>query len=124
VAVTPASVGVPVHDLPLSVLPSVDVRDAQCVGPQIPLGPDDVVLVAHRGDDEDVLLLHRSEIQAVLAEPDLVPRLRAQAAFMTPVFRRIGPLLVALRGAAGSEQAAADLLGSIRRVRKPRCRSP
>jgi len=72
-----------------------------------------VWFVGFRGDGEDIRLLHRPELQAVLAEPDLPSRLRAQAAFMAPVFRRIGPLLVALRGAAASEQAAADMLAEF-----------
>src|SRR4051794_31651042 len=76
-----------------------------------------VWFVGFRGDDEDVRLLHRPEIQTVLAEPDLATRLRAQAAFMAPVFRRIGPLLVALRGAAASEQAAADMLAEFDELR-------
>ena len=72
-----------------------------------------VWFVGFRGDGEDIRLLHRPELQAVLAEPDLSARLRAQAAFMAPVFRRIGPLLMALRGAAASEQAAADMLAEF-----------
>ncbi len=43
----------------------------------------------------------------MLAEPDLATRLRAHAAVMTPVFRRITPLFRALQGAATSEPAAA-----------------
>lgn len=69
-----------------------------------------VWFVDFRGDDEEVRLLHRPEIRAVLAEPDLATRLRAHAAVMTPVFRRATPLLLALRGAAGSEPAAAAML--------------
>jgi len=45
-----------------------------------------------RGDDEDIRLLDRPEILAVLAEPDLATRPRAHAAVVTPVFRRITPL--------------------------------
>jgi AcrR family transcriptional regulator len=76
-----------------------------------------VWFVGFRGDDEEVRLLDRPETQALLAEPDLATRLRAQAAYMTPVFRRIGPLLVALRGAAASEPAAADMLAEFDRLR-------
>lgn len=76
-----------------------------------------VWFVGFRGDDENLRLLHRPETEAVLAEPDLGRRLRAQAAFMTPVFRRIGPLLVALRGAAASEQAAAAMLAEFDELR-------
>lgn len=66
-----------------------------------------------RGDDEDIRLLDRPEIRAVLAEPDLATRLRAHAAVMTPVFRRITPLFRALQGAATSEPAAAAMLAEF-----------
>jgi AcrR family transcriptional regulator len=69
--------------------------------------------VSFRGDDEDVPLLDRPEIRAVLAEPDLGVRLKAQAAAMTPVFRRITPLFLALSGAAASEPAAATMLAEF-----------
>jgi AcrR family transcriptional regulator len=76
-----------------------------------------VWFVDFRGDDEDVRLLHRPEIRAVLAEPDLATRLRAHAALMAPVFRRVAPLLLALRGAAGSEPAAAAMLAEFDALR-------
>jgi AcrR family transcriptional regulator len=63
-----------------------------------------------RGDEEDIRLLDRPEIRAVLAEPDLATRLRAQAVVITPVLRRITPLFRALQGAATSEPAAAAML--------------
>jgi AcrR family transcriptional regulator len=66
--------------------------------------------VTFRGDEEDVRLLHRPEIRAVLDEPDLATRFDAHAAVVTAVFRRIALLLTALHGAAGSEPAAAALL--------------
>ncbi len=66
-----------------------------------------------RGDEEDVRLLDRPEIRAVLAEPDLSTRLRAHADVLTPVFRRITPLFRALQGAATSEPAAAALLAEF-----------
>jgi AcrR family transcriptional regulator len=69
--------------------------------------------VGFRGDEEDVRLLDRPEIRAVLAEPDLVARLRAHAVAITPVLRRITPLLIALRGAAASEPAAVAMLAEI-----------
>ena len=68
---------------------------------------------AMRGDEEDVRLLHRPEIRAVLAEPDLAKRLRAHAVVMTTVFRRITPLFQALQGAASSEPAAAAILAEF-----------
>jgi AcrR family transcriptional regulator len=69
--------------------------------------------VGFRGDEEEVRLLHRPEMRAVLAEPDLARRLRAHAALITPVLRRVAPLLVALRGAAASEPAAAAMLAEV-----------
>lgn len=66
-----------------------------------------------RGDEQDTRLLDRPEIRAVLAEPDLATRLRAHAAALTPVFRRITPLLRALQGAATSEPAAAAMLAEF-----------
>ncbi|HEX6673668.1 MAG TPA: TetR family transcriptional regulator [Actinomycetes bacterium] len=66
-----------------------------------------------RGDDQDIRLLDRPEIRAVLAEPDLATRLRAHAVVMTPVFRRITPLFRALQGAATSEPAAAAMLAEF-----------
>jgi AcrR family transcriptional regulator len=66
-----------------------------------------------RGDEEDIRLLDRPEIRAVLAEPDLATRLRAHAVVMTPVFRHITPLFRALQGAATSEPAAAAMLAEF-----------
>lgn len=66
-----------------------------------------------RGDDEDVRLLHRPEIQQLLAEPDLPTRLRRHAEVMTPVLRRSAPLLKALEAAAASEPAAADMVTEL-----------
>jgi AcrR family transcriptional regulator len=66
--------------------------------------------VSFRGDEEDVRLLDRPEIRAVLAEPDLTTRFSQHAVVVTAVFRRIAPLLAALQGAAASEPAAAAML--------------
>jgi len=66
--------------------------------------------VSFRGDEEDIRLLDRPEIRAILAEPDLTTRFGKHAALVTAVCRRIGPLLAALHGAAGSEPAAAAML--------------
>jgi hypothetical protein len=66
-----------------------------------------------RGDEQDIRFLDRPEIRAVLAEPDLATRLRAHAVVVTPVFRRITPLLRALQGAATSEGAAAAMLAEF-----------
>jgi len=66
-----------------------------------------------RGDEQDVRLLHRPEIQEMLAEPDLVLRLRRHADVYTPVFRRIVPLHRALEAAAASETSAADMVAEF-----------
>ncbi|MGD9527922.1 TetR/AcrR family transcriptional regulator [Pseudonocardia sp.] len=66
--------------------------------------------VAVGGDEQDVHLLDRPEMRAVLAEPDLVERLTRFAAVNTAIMRRTAPLLRALRGAAASEPAAAALV--------------
>jgi len=66
-----------------------------------------------RGDEEDIRLLDRPEMRAVLAEPDLVTRLRVHALALPPVFRRITPLFRALQGAATSEPAAAAMLAEF-----------
>jgi AcrR family transcriptional regulator len=66
-----------------------------------------------RGDEEDIRLLDRSEIRTVLAEPDLDTCFRAHAVALTPVFRRINPLLRALQGAATSEPIAAAMLAEF-----------
>jgi len=66
--------------------------------------------VSFRGDEEDLRLLDRPEIRAVLAEPDLPTRFGRHAVVVTAVFRRIAPLLAALQGAAAAEPAAAAML--------------
>jgi len=74
-----------------------------------------------RGDPDDVRLLHRPEIQELLAEPDLATRIRAMAVVYTPIFRRFTPLMRALQGAASSEAAAADLLAEFDERRLDAC---
>ena len=49
----------------------------------------------------------------MLAEPDLVVRLRRHAALVTPVFRRFVPLHRALEAAAASEPSAADMVAEF-----------
>ena len=58
-----------------------------------------VWFVSSRGYDEDVRLLDRPEVRALLAEPDLATRFDQHAVFVTALFRRIAPLLSALQGA-------------------------
>lgn len=67
-----------------------------------------------RGDEGDIPLFERAEMQAILDEPDLAARIRRHAAFVTATNRRIGPLLAALEGAAASEPAAAEMLTEFR----------
>jgi AcrR family transcriptional regulator len=66
-----------------------------------------------RGDEQDVRLLDRPEIQEMLAEPDLVVRLHRHANVITPVFRRFVPLHRALEAAAASESSAADMVAEF-----------
>ncbi|MEU4251726.1 helix-turn-helix domain-containing protein [Amycolatopsis sp. NPDC026612] len=73
--------------------------------------------VAVGGDDQDVPLLARPEMRAVLAESDLRARLTAFAVFNTATMRRTARLHLAVRGAAASEPAAAAMLGEIDRQR-------
>lgn len=73
--------------------------------------------VSFRGDEEDIRLVDRPEIRAVFAEPDLAKRFPAQAVVLTGVFRRIMPLLLALRGAVGGEPAAAAMLAEFDELR-------
>jgi AcrR family transcriptional regulator len=66
--------------------------------------------VDFRGDEADVPLYDRAEMQSILAEPDLSNRIRRHAVFVTASNRRIFPLLGALTGAAASEPDAAAML--------------
>jgi AcrR family transcriptional regulator len=63
-----------------------------------------------RGDEQDVRLLARPEIQEMLAEPDLFVRLHRHAVVVTPIFRRFVPLHRAVEAAAASEPSAADVV--------------
>ncbi|HEX6515655.1 MAG TPA: helix-turn-helix domain-containing protein [Nocardioidaceae bacterium] len=74
-----------------------------------------------RGDDNDIRLLHRPEIEAVLAEPDLSARFRMHARVMAPVMRRFTPLLRALEAAAAHESAAADMVAEFDDMRLDAC---
>jgi AcrR family transcriptional regulator len=66
--------------------------------------------VDFRGDEADVALYDRAEMQAILTEPDLPARIRRHAEFVTASNRRIAPLLEALTGAAASEPDAVAML--------------
>jgi AcrR family transcriptional regulator len=69
------------------------------------------------GDDEEVVFHERPEIKAMRAEPDLAKRLVMHARMTTRTARRIAPFLLALRGAAATEAAAADMLAEVDRQR-------
>jgi AcrR family transcriptional regulator len=69
--------------------------------------------VSFRGDETDSRLWDRPEIRAVIAEPDLTRRFRAQAAVYPAVFRRITPLLLMLQGAAANQPDAAAMLAEF-----------
>ncbi len=73
--------------------------------------------VESRGDEEDVPLFERAEMQDILDEPDLATRIRRHAAFVTATNRRMGPLTAALEGAAASEPAAAEMLAEFSKRR-------
>ena len=73
--------------------------------------------VAVGGDEQDVHLLDRPEMRAVLGEPDLSVRLTRFAAVNTEIMRRTARLRLAILGAAGAEPAAAALLAEIDRAR-------
>ncbi len=66
--------------------------------------------VDFRGDEDDVPLYDRAEMQSILAEPDLATRIRRHAVFVTAVNRRMSPLVDMLTGAAATEPAAAAML--------------
>lgn len=76
--------------------------------------------VDFRGDEEDIPLYDRAEMQAILDEPDLATRIRRHAAFVTATHRRTGPLTAALEGAAASEPAAAEMLADFSKRRLDR----
>jgi AcrR family transcriptional regulator len=69
------------------------------------------------GDDEEVVFHERPEIQAIRAEPDLHKRFEMHARMSTVAARRMAPFLLALRGAAATESAAAEMLGEVDRQR-------
>ncbi len=73
--------------------------------------------VESRGDEEDVPLFERAEMQDILDEPDLATRIRRHAAFVTATNRRMGPLTAALEGAAASEPAAEEMLAEFSKRR-------
>ena len=69
------------------------------------------------GDDQDVVFHERPEVRAIRAEPDLRRRFVLHARMSTVAARRMAPFLLALRGAAGTDQAAAEMLTEVDRQR-------
>lgn len=69
------------------------------------------------GDDADVVFHERPEIKAIRAETDLAKRFVLHARMSTVAARRMAPFLLALRGAAATEPAAADMLAEVDRQR-------
>ncbi len=65
------------------------------------------------GDDQQVLFHQRPEVLALQAEPDLAKRLAKHAEFATRTARRIGPFLLMVQAASGSEPAAARMLAEM-----------
>ncbi len=72
--------------------------------------------LAGRGDEQDVTLFARPEMQDILAEPDLRLRNERYAAFVAAFNRRMAPLAEMLAGAAASERAARDMLSRVGRT--------
>jgi AcrR family transcriptional regulator len=73
--------------------------------------------VAVGGDEQDVHLLERPEMRAVLGEADLPARFARFASVNTAIMRRTAGLRLAVQGAAGTDPAAASLLAEIDRAR-------
>jgi AcrR family transcriptional regulator len=73
--------------------------------------------VAVGGDEQDVHVLDRPEMRAVLDEPDLTARFARLAGVNTAIMRRTARLRLVVQAAAGSDPAAAELLAEIDRAR-------
>jgi len=69
--------------------------------------------IAVGGDEQDVHLLDRPELQAVFAESDLPTRLRRFASVNTTVMRRTAGLRLAAQSAAEADPAVATFLAEV-----------
>jgi AcrR family transcriptional regulator len=69
------------------------------------------------GDDDDVVYHERPEILALQKEGDLARRLELQARLFTSTAQRVAPFLLAVQGAASSDEAAAQMLEEMGRQR-------
>lgn len=73
--------------------------------------------IAVGGDEQDVHVLERPEMRAVLGEPDLSARFTRFATVNTAIMRRTARLRLAVQAAADTDPAAAALLAEIDRAR-------
>jgi AcrR family transcriptional regulator len=73
--------------------------------------------IAVGGDEQDVQVLERPEMRAVLGEPDLSARFTRFAAVNTAIMRRTARLRLAVQAAADTDPAAAALMAEIDRAR-------
>src|SRR5882757_898544 len=73
--------------------------------------------IAVGGDEQDVHVLERPEMRAVLGEPDLSARFTRFATTNTAIMRRTAQLRLAIQAAADTDPAAAALLAEIDRAR-------
>jgi AcrR family transcriptional regulator len=69
------------------------------------------------GDDDEVVFHERPEVKAIRSEPDLAKRFLLHAAFSTATARRMTPFVRAVRAAAGTEPAAAEMVAEMDRQR-------
>ena len=73
--------------------------------------------IAVGGDEQDVHVLERPEMRAVLGEPDLSARFTRFATVNTAIMRRTARLRLAVQAAADTDPAAAALMAEIDRAR-------
>ncbi|HZR15605.1 MAG TPA: helix-turn-helix domain-containing protein [Acidimicrobiia bacterium] len=70
------------------------------------------------GDDKPLAVEERPDVAALSSEPDPRKVLAGLASVTTAINRRANDVYLVLTGAAGSDPAAAELLGEIRRQRE------
>ena len=73
--------------------------------------------IAVGGDEQDVHVLERPEMRAVLGEPNISARFMRFATVNTAIMRRTARLRLAVQAAADTDPAAAALLAEIDRAR-------
>jgi AcrR family transcriptional regulator len=67
-----------------------------------------VIGVAVVGDDEEVPLVERDGVQAIMAEPDQRTRAHMAAALITQILARVAPVAMVAREASGGSPEAAE----------------